>query len=214
MKTFSALLAICAGNSPVTGEFPTHRPVKRSFDISLICARINGWVNNREAGDLGRHRAHYDVNVMEVFHLRWPFHRYSNSFVNECLAPANHITIMASRITRPSSVCLIVCSGSQQRNVKVPLHCPFVRVIHWWTEDSPHERTVTLKMLSFDDVIMFTRSLAERRGNAGYITRFCLRVCLCAHVYSWVMCAHRQTNWQNHSSALYISQSCLHYLSV
>ena len=32
--------------------------------FSLIYARINGWVNNREAGDLRRHRAHYDVNVM------------------------------------------------------------------------------------------------------------------------------------------------------
>ena len=31
-ETFSALLAICAGNSPVTGEFPTQRPVTRSFD--------------------------------------------------------------------------------------------------------------------------------------------------------------------------------------
>ena len=33
METFSALLAICAGNSPVTGESPTQRPVTRSFDI-------------------------------------------------------------------------------------------------------------------------------------------------------------------------------------
>ena len=32
--------------------------------FSLICAGINGWVNNREAGDLGRYRAHYDVTVM------------------------------------------------------------------------------------------------------------------------------------------------------
>ena len=32
-ETFSVLLAICAGNSPVTGEFPTQRPVTRSFDI-------------------------------------------------------------------------------------------------------------------------------------------------------------------------------------
>ena len=29
--------------------------------FSLICNRINGWVNNREAGDLRRHRAHYDA---------------------------------------------------------------------------------------------------------------------------------------------------------
>ena len=33
METFSALLAICAGNSPVSGEFPAQRPVTRSFDI-------------------------------------------------------------------------------------------------------------------------------------------------------------------------------------
>ena len=34
--------------------------------LSLICARINDWVNNREAGDLRRHRGHYNVNVMRL----------------------------------------------------------------------------------------------------------------------------------------------------
>ena len=33
MEIFSALLAICAGNSLVTGEFPAQRPVTRSFDV-------------------------------------------------------------------------------------------------------------------------------------------------------------------------------------
>ena len=33
METFSALLTICAGNSPVTGEFPAQRPETRSFDV-------------------------------------------------------------------------------------------------------------------------------------------------------------------------------------
>ena len=33
METFSPLLAICAGNSPVTGDFPAQRPVTRSFDV-------------------------------------------------------------------------------------------------------------------------------------------------------------------------------------
>ena len=36
--------------------------------LSLICARINSWVNNREAGDLRRHRAHYDGIVMWVLY--------------------------------------------------------------------------------------------------------------------------------------------------
>ena len=33
METFSALLAICAGNSPVPGEIPAQRPVTQSFDV-------------------------------------------------------------------------------------------------------------------------------------------------------------------------------------
>ena len=33
METFSALLALCAGNSPVSGEFLAQRPVTRSFDV-------------------------------------------------------------------------------------------------------------------------------------------------------------------------------------
>ena len=33
METFSALLALCERNSPVTGEFPSQRPVTRSFDV-------------------------------------------------------------------------------------------------------------------------------------------------------------------------------------
>ena len=47
METFSALLAIYARNSPVT------------------VAWMNCWVNNREAGNLRRHRAHYDVTVLK-----------------------------------------------------------------------------------------------------------------------------------------------------
>ena len=33
METLSALLAICAGNSPVAGEFPAQRSVTQSFDV-------------------------------------------------------------------------------------------------------------------------------------------------------------------------------------
>ena len=40
MDTFSALLAICAGNSPVPGEFPAQRPVTRSFDV-FVHLRLN-----------------------------------------------------------------------------------------------------------------------------------------------------------------------------
>ena len=69
METFSALLALCAGNSPVSGEFPAQRPVTRSFDV-FFDLRPNKRLNkNGEAGDLRRHCAHYDVIVMPLASL-------------------------------------------------------------------------------------------------------------------------------------------------
>ena len=66
MGTFSALLALVWGihrspvNSPHKGQW------RGALMFSLMRARINGWVNNREAGDWRRHRTHYDVSIMLV----------------------------------------------------------------------------------------------------------------------------------------------------
>ena len=46
-------------NSPHKGQW------LGALMFSLICVWINGWANNREAGDLRRYRAHYDVTVMQ-----------------------------------------------------------------------------------------------------------------------------------------------------
>ena len=63
-KHFLQLLTLCVGNSPVTGEFPAQSQWRRALMFSLICAWINGYVNNREAGDLRCYHAHYDVTLM------------------------------------------------------------------------------------------------------------------------------------------------------
>ena len=63
MEIFSALLALCSGNSPVTGEFPMQRPVMRSFDASFHL-RLNkrlskqswGWWFETRSRQLWRHR--------------------------------------------------------------------------------------------------------------------------------------------------------------
>ena len=47
-------------NSPHKGQW------RGALIFSLICVWINGWVNNREAGDLRRYRAHYDVTVIII----------------------------------------------------------------------------------------------------------------------------------------------------
>ena len=64
METFSAFLALRAGSSLVTGEFPSSAQWRRALMFSLICAWISDWVNNRNTGDLRRHQAHYDDTVM------------------------------------------------------------------------------------------------------------------------------------------------------
>ena len=63
METFSALLAICAGNSPVPGEFPTQRPVTRSFDVYFdlrpnkrLSKQSWGWWFETLSCSLWRHR--------------------------------------------------------------------------------------------------------------------------------------------------------------
>ena len=76
METFSALLAICAGNSPVPGEFPTQRPVTRSFVFFFDLRRIKGlnkqswgWWSETRSRPLWRHS-----NVLH--HTVWTVHHY------------------------------------------------------------------------------------------------------------------------------------------
>ena len=51
-------------NSPHKGQW------RGALMFSLICTRINGWVNNDDAGDLRRHGVHYDVIVMPQYVAR------------------------------------------------------------------------------------------------------------------------------------------------
>ena len=65
MEIFSALLVRCAGihqspvNSPHRGQW------RGALMFSLIYARTNGWVNNRDADDFRHHRVHYDITLMK-----------------------------------------------------------------------------------------------------------------------------------------------------
>ena len=55
-----ALQALCEVDSPHEGQW------RGALMFSLICARTNGWANNRDAGDLRRYRAHCDVPIMQL----------------------------------------------------------------------------------------------------------------------------------------------------
>ena len=109
METFSALLALCAGNSPVPVN-STHKGQWRgALMFSLIYAWINDWVNNREAGDLRRHHGHCDVNVMNSLEINyftcstfvWLFwyHRPQNAFKSNKIIQHTQKTVFNAYIS-------------------------------------------------------------------------------------------------------------------
>ena len=78
METFSASLAICAGNSPVHGEFPSERPVARSFDVFLdlrpnirLSKQSWGWWFDTPFSPLWRHCDGLPEKV-EAYHAGCP----------------------------------------------------------------------------------------------------------------------------------------------
>ena len=93
METFSAPLAICAEihRSPVNSSHKGQWHGALLF--SLICVWIKGWVNNREAGDLRRHRAHYDVTVMTTIVWRLCTHRWTAMVAHACIGPWRCLTL-------------------------------------------------------------------------------------------------------------------------
>ena len=83
METFSALLAICMGNSPVTGEFPSQKPVTRSFDVffdlhlnkQLSKQSWRRWFETPSCSLWHHCNVHDDVTKWKHFPRNWPFVR-------------------------------------------------------------------------------------------------------------------------------------------
>ena len=104
METFSALLAICAGNSPVTGEFPAQRPVTRSIDV-FFDLHLNKRLNNQSWGwwfeTLSRPWWHHH-NVKETVPVIWNFwlkvHR-DISINDDCIGTCHQNIIMLFRVS-------------------------------------------------------------------------------------------------------------------
>ena len=98
-------------NSPHKGQW------RRALMFSLICARINGWVNNREASNLIHHRVHYDVIVME-----WLY----PSFVRDFVTHPRHEYNVVSAVPLLRLGHRLVTSNSPMRMV-LPIHI----LTHW-----------------------------------------------------------------------------------
>ena len=89
-------------NAPHKGQW------RGALMFSLICAWVNGWVNNREAGDLRRHRAHYDVTDVEAQGCLIPLEpRYDFICLKDDTAPLSGTVV--KYLGKGSKFCWWVC---------------------------------------------------------------------------------------------------------
>ena len=110
VETFSALLAICAVNSPITGEFPTQRPVTRNFDVFFDLSlnkrlRKQSWGRWHETSSrplwLWRH---CNDNRNGPLHFIHPY-RFCNQYYILVLL---HLCSNPTASISPSIICLFV----------------------------------------------------------------------------------------------------------
>ena len=89
IETVSALLALCAANSPVTVEFPSQGQWRGALMFSLICAWTNGRVHNRyarrwfETPSCSSWRHCYDIQQHT-----WQYHNRLNDLLDKFLTKA------------------------------------------------------------------------------------------------------------------------------
>ena len=180
METFSALLALCAGNSPVPVNSPHKGQWRGASMFSLICTWIHDWVNNREAGDLRRHRGHYYVIVMGLSYQfpTWKLHFKITAAIPRGKVKRNIFHAADKVITKwymvpiffPKLLNMFVKLESTRPLGKAgddlihydvikwkhfPRYSPFVRGIHRSPVNSPHKdqwRGVLTFSLIFDSI--------------------------------------------------------------
>ena len=114
-KHFPWYRAICAGNSPVNS--PHKGQWRGAFMFSLICAWINRWVNNGEAGDLRRYRAHYDVIAMQC--------KFSGTLAVELTKSCNKTSICICYRSTSSTNIIIVLRTTTLTMITTSRSCIF-----------------------------------------------------------------------------------------
>ena len=171
----SVLLTICEGDPPIITNhddvikwkhFPRYWPFVRGIHrspvnsphkgqwrgalmFSLICAWINAWVNNREAGDLRRHRGHYDVIVMMMWrHCLIP-PLPAKAYIYARTHFRDKMCIFQGRgggeisISRKMSTFQKQKSAKFLKRVKFCMNLPVSLWVFIWSEHRPYQRSYT-----------------------------------------------------------------------
>ena len=106
METFSALLDLCAGNWPVTSEFPSQRPVTRSFDVFFdlrLYKRLSkqswAWWFETSSRSLWRRS-----NAIAIW-IRWKFRFTLSSMLTQWSLPNLHMARQLCAVVACAKIC-------------------------------------------------------------------------------------------------------------
>ena len=156
METFSALLALCAGNSPVTGEFPTQRPVTRSYDAFFdlyLNKRLSkqswGWWFETPSRPLRRH-----CNAMN-HGLRDPvssYRRYRNSHYMDKTGVRASYLYNGNPHTRKDALYIETVSSSS--DIDLVWHYRTVRVTFMGIEHDENQWSVSAFLCNYGSIIL------------------------------------------------------------
>ena len=136
MKTFSALLAICAGNSPAFGEFPAQRPLTRCFDVFFdLCQNKRlrkqswGWWFETLSRPLWRHcNDGLDIYLFKIIAVhtkgQWvdSFHHEWYTYLLILLAFPGILTKVCKSATLNFYHCLMVAVCFHKFNISEKVH--------------------------------------------------------------------------------------------
>ena len=205
METFSALLASCAWNSPVPGEFPTQRPVTRNLDV-FFDLRPNKRLSKQWWGWwFVTPSCPWWVIVMSNAIIvagsscctRVYLNKFKQYHYNDVI-----MTTIASQITSLTVAYSTVYSDADQRKHQSSASLAFVRGIHRGPVNCPHKWPVTRKRFPSDDVIMSCLRMpgddrSSGDGRSQTIVRheiYSCRSCTCFHINIDERC---QCEWSN-----------------
>ena len=159
METVSALLAICAGNSPIPGKFPTQRPATWSFHV-FFDLRLNkrlskqwwGWWFETLSRPLWRHRNDFGIGrFTKILYNR------SNEFWTQQLVNKRMYILLYIAMTShdPQGVCNSLSSLTTKKTPKLCITCSF------WGETSGtvHKTLIMQQAFRCHDVVLFICSL-------------------------------------------------------
>ena len=167
----SALLALCAGNSPVTGEFPPQRPVTRSFDVFFelplnkrLSKQCWGWWFETSLCSLWRH-SNYSLDCKIISSCSYLYYAYIWAVVNllsqgspvlsqPIRTHSNDVSWASRCLISPGRGLFVHQFFQASDREKFLYYWPFGRGIHWLPVESHHKNPVMWKTFQCHHVIV------------------------------------------------------------